>query len=346
MSKGQTYGDSSLSRRRRERATKSNRRSGILLASLVALAVAGAAWYWTQVAEPARDKEAYKEETSRLFAVMKSKSNRLSKNSSEEVLNAFEIEIRELAERDGVKTERVDPLIENVEALKRIKSERRQKYEAMGEAIKAFPLDSSPEKIKAFDAQISGTVSRLERSQGAKLHSDWLERRKVVASELKTQYVGELMVRSDPSKADVYLDGKLLSKTPFKASGVRTGRREVVLRKMGYRDKSISVSIEDSGGNDLGTVVLDPIVGGVRIIVSGGKSRDKIEIEIEEADESVSVGGLEVVQGYQHFEGREHQLDALRIGNYVLIVLVNGRIANETSFVVSEGEIQQVPVEI
>ena len=83
MSKGQTDGDSSLSRRRRERATKSNRRSGILLASLVALAVAGAAWYWTQVAEPARYKESYKEETNRLFAVMKSKSNRLSKNSSE-----------------------------------------------------------------------------------------------------------------------------------------------------------------------------------------------------------------------------------------------------------------------
>ena len=160
MSKGQTDGDSSLSKRRRERATKSNRRSGILLASLVALAVVGAAWYWTQVAEPARDKEAYKEETSRLFAVMKSKSNRLSKNSSEEVLNAFEIEIRELAERDGVKAKRVDPLIENLEALKRTKSERRQEFEAMREAIKAFPLGSSPEKIKAFDVQISGTVSR------------------------------------------------------------------------------------------------------------------------------------------------------------------------------------------
>ena len=96
----------------------------------------------------------------------------------------------------------------------------------------------------------------------------------------------------------------------------------------------------------MGTVILDTIVGGVRIIVSGGKSRDKIEIEIEEADESFSVGGLEVVQGYQHFEGREHQLDALRIGNYVLIVSVNGRIANETSFVVSEGETQQVLAEI
>ena len=111
MSKGQTDGDSSLSKRRRERATKSNRRSGILLGSLVALAVAGAAWYGTQVAEPARDKEAYEEETSRLFAEMKSKSNRLSKNSSEEVLNGFEIEIRELSERDGVKAKRVDPLI-------------------------------------------------------------------------------------------------------------------------------------------------------------------------------------------------------------------------------------------
>ena len=53
-----------------------------------------------------------------------------------------------------------------------------------------------------------------------------------------------------------------------------------------------------------------------------------------------------MVQGYQHFEGREHQLHALRIGNYVLIVSVSGRIANETSFVVNEGEIQQVPVEI
>jgi len=346
MSKSQIDGDSSLSKRRRERATKSNRRSGILLGSFVALAVAGAAWYWTQVAEPARGKEAYEEETSRLFVEMKSKSNRLSENSSGEALNAFEIEIRELAERDGVKPERVDPLIENVEALKKTKSERRQEFEAMREAIKAFPLDSLPEKIKAFDAQISGSVSRLERSQGAKLRSDWLERRKAVASELKTQSVGELMIRSDPSKADVYLDGKLLSKTPFKVSGVRTGRREVVLKKMGYRDRSILVSIEDSGGNDLGTVVLDPIVGGVRIIVSGGKSRDKIEIEIEEADESVSVGGLEVVQGYQHFEGREHQLDALRIGNYVLIVSVNGKIANESSFVVSEGETRQVLVEI
>lgn len=93
-------------------------------------------------------------------------------------------------------------------------------------------------------------------------------------------------------------------------------------------------------------MLLDPIVGGFGIIVSGGKSGDKIEIEIEEADESVSVGGLEVEQGYQYFEGREHQLDALQIGNYVLIVSVNGRIANETSFVVSEGKTQQALVEI
>ena len=78
---------------------------------------------------------------------------------------------------------------------------------------------------------------------------------------------------------------------------------------MGYRDKSISVTIEDSGGNDLGTVVWDPIGDGVRMNKSGCKSRDKIDVEIEEADQSVPVRGLEVVQGYQYFEGREHQLD-------------------------------------
>lgn len=150
------------------------------------LAVVWAAWFWTQVAEPAWDKKVYEEETVPLFAEMKSKSNRLSKISSGKVLSAFEIEIRELAERDGLKTERVDPLIESIEALKRTKSEPRQEFEAMREIIKAFPIDSSPENLKVFDVQISGTVSRLERSQGAKLHSDWLERRKVVASELKT----------------------------------------------------------------------------------------------------------------------------------------------------------------
>tara|TARA_B100000212_G_scaffold342281_1_gene328620 strand:+ start:20288 stop:20449 length:162 start_codon:yes stop_codon:yes gene_type:complete len=53
---------------------------------------------------------------------------------------------------------------------------------------------------------------------------------------------------------------------------------------MGYRDKSISVTIEDSGGNDLGTVVWDPIGDGVRMIKSGCKSRDKIDVEIEEVD--------------------------------------------------------------
>tara|TARA_B100000212_G_scaffold342281_1_gene328619 strand:+ start:19986 stop:20192 length:207 start_codon:yes stop_codon:yes gene_type:complete len=67
----------------------------------------------------------------------------------------------------------------------------------MWEAIKAFPLDSSLEKLKAFDSQISGTVSRLEPGQGVELHSDCLEQRKVVVSELKTQNVGELMVRFD-----------------------------------------------------------------------------------------------------------------------------------------------------
>tara|TARA_B100000900_G_C20275327_1_gene591753 strand:- start:236 stop:520 length:285 start_codon:yes stop_codon:yes gene_type:complete len=78
---------------------------------------------------------------------------------------------------------------------------------------------------------------------------------------------------------------------------------------MGYRDKSISVTFEDSGGNDLGTVVFEPFGNGVRMIKSGCNSRDKIDVENEEADESVSVGGLEVVQGYQYFEGREYQLD-------------------------------------
>ncbi len=311
----------------------------------VALVTAGAAWYGTQVFLPERKAAAYAEETDRLISEMISKGSRLTEATTLESLSAYEREIRVLAERKGVEASMVDPLMAKLDTFKVSKVERNQEFEGLLEAISAFPLNSTRAEIKAFDERIKEAAPSLGRMQGAELQSEWLERRKDVAKNLKDQSLGELTIRSDPSKANVYLDGKLLSNTPFKVSKIRTGNHEIVLKKEGYRDKRISVSIDELGDNDLGTLVLDPIVGGVRILVSGGKPRDKVEIEIEEASESVSVGGLQVVQGYQHFEGREHQLDALRIGNYVLIVSVNGRIAKESSFVVSDGETKQVLVE-
>lgn len=54
---------------------------------------------------------------------------------------------------------------------------------------------------------------------------------------------GILKVISNPSGADVYIDGKLLGSTPLNKKNIRSGNRLITIKKIGYVDKSQSVNI-------------------------------------------------------------------------------------------------------
>lgn len=55
---------------------------------------------------------------------------------------------------------------------------------------------------------------------------------------------GQLEVRSEPSEAEVLLDGQRLGKTPF-AAAAWTGARELIVRKKDHQDERLQVRISD-----------------------------------------------------------------------------------------------------
>ncbi len=225
-----------------------------------------------------------------------------------------------------------------------LRAQRAERFRVLLEEAEEFPRNSSRDAILAFGDRVRKAMSAFERKRGQELKQQWSLRRKEIVESAANQVPGNLTIRTEPSKAEVYMDGKLLAITPFTVAQVRSGTHELLVRKSGYRDKKIPVVMERSESVDLGIQELEPIVGNVQIKVVGGKRKDKIEVEIEEFSESIKVGGLEVVQGYQYMEGREHVLKALRIGEYIVIVTRNGQQVARENFVVEEGKTSEVTI--
>ena len=59
--------------------------------------------------------------------------------------------------------------------------------------------------------------------------------------------VGALSVESDPSNAEVYLDGRLVGVTPYTSDAVPVGPHFVALRKIGYERKSMMLEVQKGG---------------------------------------------------------------------------------------------------
>jgi len=339
----------SVSRDRRRRSEKSSKLSGILFGMFVLALIAGGAWYWTQVLVPQQEAEAreeYDRETMRVSKDLSSKVRQLTEWNAEDVLDRYSNDIDRLALRERVQESLVGELAGKVDGLIIVRADRIRRFESLLEEIRELPLDSSSEKVMAYDERMKKARGEFEKSLGLKLNAVWSEHRKAIVASFPSQKPGELTIRTDPSKATVFMDGKLLATTPFTVGKVRPGDHMLLLKKPGYRDKSVSIVMEDSGEMDLGIQKMEAIVGDARIRVKGGKSKDRIEVEIEEFSEPSTVGGLEIVAGYQYFEGREHLVESLLIGQYTIIVSRNGDVVKREVFVVEEGKTNEVLVRL
>jgi TonB family protein len=58
-----------------------------------------------------------------------------------------------------------------------------------------------------------------------------------------TQIKGSVRISSVPDGADVYLDGKVIGKTPFRWKNATPGDQSLLFKKDGYEDRSVTVSV-------------------------------------------------------------------------------------------------------
>ncbi len=79
----------------------------------------------------------------------------------------------------------------------------------------------------------------------------------LVATFFITSCASSTFIRSAPSEAKVYLDGRLLGTTPVRYSdtAVSGSTKNVILKKEGYKDKSAIIRKEN--------VKIGPIIGGL-----------------------------------------------------------------------------------
>ena len=87
------------------------------------------------------------------------------------------------------------------------------------------------------------------------------ERRTVFLTARKTENVeivlrkenGTLWVTSFPNGAEVYVEGKLLGKTPYTVAGLETGSKVITLRFQGFEEQSRTVTVSaERSANELG----------------------------------------------------------------------------------------------
>ena len=337
----------SVSKQRREQSRKSGQALAFLFWLFIAAIAGSGTWYWTQVYVPNRTQTVYVHETVELAKTVSAGVRELTEWSTEETFIYYEKAVRELEEREGVQSSLIAELKEKVESLKAIRQERMERYEALLAEAKTFPVDSSRDVVLAFDERILKAQSEFEKGLGNELKRVWTSRRAEIVDKLQSPgSSGEVTVRTDPSDAEIYMDGKLLGNSPLRVGGVRAGTHEILVKKEAYREKLVSIEVEELEKLELSIQELEAITGRLEIRVTGGRAKDKIEVEIEERSDGSTVEGLELVQGYQYFEGREHTLKSLKIGPYVGVVIRNGVEAIREEFVVEEGKTTQVHLDL
>lgn len=335
----------SLSRERNIRSQKSGSRTGKALLFSMLLIVGGIAWYGVKIYLPEKAQQAYELETEKLISDANSELARLNEWSSEASLEAFAAKTQAVASREGVEASWLESVTLQLQPMLTASRERGELFEHLMGRISELNRQSGRGEISALDKKILDAKGKFSVQQFGEIEKAWKRRRAVIGADVETAS-GAMTLHTIPSKADVYLDGKRIAATPFKAKGLMTGEHQLVLKKAGYRDLSMAIVLESGRDLELGPLELIAIAGGLRIEVSGGRKKDVVEIEIEEFSEEAASGAFQVVQGFKLLKGREHTLDALKAGKYSIVILSNEKVIHRDSFTVDEGEVTEFRFEL
>ncbi|MGH7456277.1 MAG: PEGA domain-containing protein [bacterium] len=96
--------------------------------------------------------------------------------------------------------------------------------------------------------------------------------------------VGTVRIDSKPGGAAILLDGKPFGVTPRTIENVTTGNHNIVLKKAGYQDYSVSIIVVNGATNKIDAPLL-PLVGKLRVVV---KPAGAIYIDGERKRENAS----------------------------------------------------------
>lgn len=94
-----------------------------------------------------------------------------------------------------------------------------------------------------------------------------------------------IQIFTNPAEADVYINGNLEGKTPFRATFSRRHALTIKIAKNGYRDAELKIKRAISPWF-LGNILIGGLFGCTVDLISGGAYRlypDKLEINLEEA---------------------------------------------------------------
>ena len=83
-------------------------------------------------------------------------------------------------------------------------------------------------------------------------------------NERPTTPKGSISITSDPSGANVHLDGTYMGKTPISLDNVVSGSHTIELTKSGYKSKMLAVSLSAGGAENI-RESLEPLTGSISI---------------------------------------------------------------------------------
>lgn len=87
-----------------------------------------------------------------------------------------------------------------------------------------------------------------------------------------TSAPASLKVASDPSGAEVFIDGEYKGTTPVAVSGIRPGSISLLINKEGKARSSQKISLQPGEAKDLGTVKLGELYGSVSIVTNPSRA--------------------------------------------------------------------------
>ncbi|EDY80784.1 PEGA domain family [Verrucomicrobiia bacterium DG1235] len=293
-------------------------------------------WFYVGVYVPDAKAQAHLAETRAYATELRAALGALNEWSTQESFDSVRAELVKFDGREDADLEVRAQLWGSFNAAYAPRAERVRSFERFFAEVEAFPVTADEGAFREMSGRIRDASGKYEKPLMDRLKSVWLKKEFEISNKLELSGgsgTSEILVRSVPSGAELFLNGRRVGVTPLEARGIRAGAIAVTLKHPKYRDFEYSAKLKEYGRLELTGLEMAPRTGAVEIVVLGASASSAVSVELVCPNEDG-----ETFDYVNTFAGTAVKVRELIVGSYEVTVYVNGAFRTNTKLEVLEGE--------
>lgn len=296
-------------------------------------------WFYAKVYVPGEQAKVHLAETQAYSRELRVAIGELGQWSTQSSFDSVRVELVKFDERGDASLAVRTQLWDQFSKAYAPRAERLRAFDAMLKQVQEFSLDSDRESFLAMQEEVRLASGQFEKPLMQQITDAWVPRREEIAGRLGlygSGGTGSIEVRSIPSGAKLFLNGREVGVTPLHASGIRVGNLKLSLTHPKYHEFIYPIKVKEYGVLNLTQLEMKPRQGGVEVTVVGVSSADAVDVELICPNDDG-----ETFDYVQTFKGLHVSVPRLIIGTYDVTVYVNGRSRQTTKMEVLEGKVSK-----